>query len=252
MSDGLGSSLPPPPGHNQSKASSARHVAFSETSASSAPSKAHDQAIHFVPDLDDERPKRFHPGCYACCAWGCLFFFAFILLALIVGFIFVAIFHSFLPEIHIRRFNATAINFAQANKDLGVKGKVDFLVEFFNKNEKTEIRYGAFKITASSAHVQLGKTEFPEFRQGQKNTKSLNGTINVKLSGVDKEDADQLKTDIKNREVTLNLAMTGSVSFPIGGVWFKSIPIISNCDAKQKEVDFGNKAKCDYRIIAIK
>lgn len=252
MSDGLGSSLPPPPGHNQSKASNARHVAFSETSASSAPSKAHDQAIHFVPDIDDERPKRFHPGCHACCAWGCLFFFAFILLALIVGFIFAAIFHSYLPQIHIRRFNATAINFAQDNKDLGVKGKVDFLVEFFNKNEKTELRYGAFKITASSAHVQLGQTEFPEFRQGQKNTKSLNGTIKVKLSGVDKEDADQLKTDIKNREVTLNLAITGSVSFPIGGVWFKSIPIISNCDAKQKEVDFGNKAKCDYRIIAIK
>lgn len=174
------------------------------------------------------------------------------LLALIVGFIFVAIFHSYLPQIHIRRFNATGLEFPRANKDSAVKGDVEFLVEFFNKNEKTELRYGAFKITASSAHVPLGNTKFPEFRQSHKNTKSLNGTIKVKQAGIEKDDLDQLKTDIKNREVTLNFAMTGSVSFPIGGVWFKNIPIISNCNAKQREVDFGNKAKCDYKIIAIK
>ncbi|KAM1756574.1 hypothetical protein EV1_005918 [Malus domestica] len=243
-----GSSLPPPPGRNQSKASSARHVAFSETA--SAPSKVREQPYP-LPDLDHERPKRIRPGCYACCAWCCLVFFAIVILALIIGFICVAIFHSYLPTIYIRRFNATSLNFTKNHDNIVLKGNVDFLVEFFNKNDKTELKYGAFKIKVTSAHIPLGSTQFSQFTQGHKNTKSLNGTVMVNKSKIDKDDADQLKLDMNNRDMTLNLDMTGSVSFPIGGIPFNDIPIISNCDAKQREIDFGNKAKCDYKIIPI-
>ncbi|KAM2794379.1 hypothetical protein COP1_005759 [Malus domestica] len=243
-----GSSLPPPPGRNQSKASSVRHVAFSETA--SAPSKVREHPYP-VPDLDHECPKRIRPGCYACCAWCCLVFFAIVILALIIGFICVAIFHSYLPTIYIRRFNATSLNFTKNHNNIVLKGNVDFLVEFFNKNDKTELKYGAFKIKVTSAHIPLGSTQFSQFTQGHKNTKSLNGTVRVNKSKIDKDDADQLKLDMNNRDMTLNLDMTGSVSFPIGGIPFNDIPIISNCDAKQREIDFGNKAKCDYKIIPI-
>lgn len=242
--------LPPPPGHSQSKRSSrasARHVAFSETSA---PSNRADQTILLPPDLDGERPKRFRPRAYACCAWGCLFVFAFVLLALIVGFVFISIFHSYLPEVRVRRFNATRIDFAtHKQQQASVKGKVDLLVEFWNKNEKTDLKFGDLKLSASAAHVDLGRTEFRSFTQAHKSTKSLNATIGVNRAGVDKDDAEQLSLDIKNHEVNLKLSLVGSISFPIGGVMMNQIPIIAACDCKQKEVDFGNNAKCNYRIF---
>ncbi|XP_062015128.1 uncharacterized protein LOC133731736 [Rosa rugosa] len=244
-------SLPPPPGSSKSKQSSrasARHVAFSETST---PSTKPDGAFLPPPDLDGERPKRFRPRAYACCAWGCMFIFAFVLLALILGFVFISIFHSYLPEIKVRRFNATRIDFgnAQNKQKVSLKGKVDLLVEFNNKNEKTELKFGLFKVSASAAHVDLGKTEFQPFTQPKKSTKSLNATIGVNHPGVDKEDADLLKQDIQNHEVDLTLTLVGSVSFPISGIMMNKIPIMASCDCKQTEVDFGKNAKCDYRIF---
>lgn len=251
--DRLGS-LPAPPDSAKSKHSSsrasARHVAFSETSA--APSTNRDDGAFFPPpDLDGERPKRLRPRAYACCAWGCMFIFAFVLLALILGFVFVSIFHSYLPVIRVRRFNATKIEFGKPNNQhkVSLKGKVDLLVEINNQNEKTELKFGMFKVSASTSNVNLGNTEFKAFTQPTKSSKSLNTTIGVNNSGVDKDDAEQLKQDIQNHEFELQLNMVGSVSFPISGINMNQIPIIASCDCKQTEVDFGKNARCNYRIF---
>lgn len=93
-----------------------RRVAFEVPSSRIMQSRSSDISdIHS--SIDHLEKGRHHPCCFACCAWGCILVFIFIIVLLFAGISYLGFLKAGMPKVNVRSINITRL---QVRTDLGV------------------------------------------------------------------------------------------------------------------------------------
>ncbi|GAV58604.1 hypothetical protein CFOL_v3_02137 [Cephalotus follicularis] len=239
--------LPKPPSRDQCK-SSQRHVAFCEI-----PPK---YQVRDDERCSDEESSRCRPCFFTCCAWTCLALCTLSLILLIVGVSFYAMVQSWLPEIRMEKISFIKTDFVNSSpgspKMLALNAATDVVLQVSNKNENAGLVFGPLAVDVSWEEIKLGRANVPGFSLHPKNSTTLTLHSGVATSQVDKDDEGEIKTSLKNRDMMIDVFLTGLIGFNLGGLRMNGLPLQIVCqDINLSDVDLGRQPACDVKIFTL-
>lgn len=242
---------------NNSCRKSGRRVAFEVPSDNNDHLQHHHHQNHSS-DLSDigtsidhlEKGRR-HPWCFACCAWSCLILFLIIITFLFAGISYLAFLKAGMPHVNVRTMNIA--KFQVDDRTQTMNAVISLGLRFSNKNEKLKLLYGPLLVDVSSEDVSLGQTKHNGFSQMPKNDTDMDMTMTLNHANVNKDAADDLKSDIDAYEMIFDVYVSGNIGMEVGSLKMINVPFLSSChQIKRMDVDFGRKPECEVRMFAFR
>ncbi|KAH7564714.1 hypothetical protein JRO89_XS09G0010900 [Xanthoceras sorbifolium] len=233
--------LPLPPALRRSCSKRNKRVAFCDIPPKQTMSEA----------MSDRPGRGYRSLWYTCCVWTCLAVFIVLVIALIIGLVSMSLLRATVPAIAVNALSFPQLQISSSSKQKLLTADVNMTFEVTNNNKRAVLNIHPLTIDVSYENLNIGRAKTRGFSLKTQKPYTMNTYTSVVKRNVDDSNTEQFETNIRAKQLVVDIELTGSMGISYGRLTLNGLPMTVKCEGLQQAVfSSGGGPKCKVKLFS--